>query len=496
MDSLLFNEEAFEIRTETVNGETIKFRAFEGISYCCSPKDDIQKLNIYAPEVYYHGGSINGYTLKSAPIFMPNSVGGYMAGPAECPGERHFADHYLGEPNSLFLALQHGYVVASAGIRGRNSGQRSNEMFVGGQGDNGGAKTGIPCGKAPALIVDMKAAIRYLRHNKDIIPGDTEKIITNGTSAGGALSSLAGATGNAADYEPYLKEIGAADERDDIFAANCYCPIHNLENADSAYEWRFNGENIYHMTKFVRENGAGRRVAIDEPLSEKQIQVSAELKALFPEYVNGLGLKAADGSILTLDPDGNGSFRDYVAGLVIASAQAELDNHYTAKNIKDRMVAGSEVEKQGYLTIEDGKVTGLDWKSYVAAITRMKPAPSFDALDLNSPECEEFGTETIGKQHFTQYSFEHSEASAGLADPALIKMLNPVKYIGEADTAPNWRIRHGAYDRDTSIAIPTILATLLKNKGFNVDFALPWGLPHSGDYDIPLMFEWIDGLCR
>ena len=94
-------------------------------------------------------------------------------------------------------------------------------------------------GRAPALIVDMKAAIRYLRWNKDLVPGDVEKIITNGTSAGGALSALAGATGNAKEYEPYLKAIGAAKARDDIFAASCYCPIHNLENADAAYEWLF-----------------------------------------------------------------------------------------------------------------------------------------------------------------------------------------------------------------------------------------------------------------
>ena len=92
-------------------------------------------------------------------------------------------------------------------------------------------------GRAPALIVDMKAVIRYLRHNRDVIPGDVEKIITSGTSAGGALSALTGATGNCEDYEPFFKAICAADERDDIFAANCYCPIHNLDNADTAYEW-------------------------------------------------------------------------------------------------------------------------------------------------------------------------------------------------------------------------------------------------------------------
>mgnify|MGYP003252681460 FL=1 len=64
------------------------------------------------------------------------------------------------------------------------------------------------------------------------------------------------------------------------------------------------------------------------------------------------------------------------------------------------------------------------------------------------------------------------------------------------DTTKNWRIRHGAFDRDTSIAIPVIFATMLKNKGYEVDFSLPWGLPHSGDYDLEELFAWIDKLAK
>ena len=78
----------------------------------------------------------------------------------------------------------------------------------------------------------------------------------------------------------------------------------------------------------------------------------------------------------------------------------------------------------------------------------------------------------------------------------LIKMLIPTKYVGCVGTAKHWRIRHGAFDRDTSLAIPVILATMLKNKGYDVDFFLPWGLPHSGDYDLPELFAWIDSLAK
>lgn len=100
----------------------------------------------------------------------------------------------------------------------------------------------------------------------------------------------------------------------------------------------------------------------------------------------------------------------------------------------------------------------------------MKPVPSFDALDLSSPENEEFGTEKISAKHFTVFGLENSEVMGDLADAQTIKLLNPTKYIGKADTAKHWRIRHGAFDRDTSLAIPVILAILLENKGYDVDF--------------------------
>lgn len=69
---------------------------------------------------------------------------------------------------------------------------------------------------------------------KEAVPGDVNKIISNGTSAGGAMSSLLGSTGDHPDYEPYLKELGAAEESDAIYAASCYCPITNLDHADMA----------------------------------------------------------------------------------------------------------------------------------------------------------------------------------------------------------------------------------------------------------------------
>lgn len=490
-DSLHFDSSKYEVKICEIAGRIVTYRAFEGLDYCTNPVDPIQKLNLFVPELYYQGENLNGYNLDTAPIFMPNTVGGYMPGPADQPGLDH-----KGRVNAIFEALAHGYVVASAGIRGRTSGKRSTEFFEGGKAEITGTDTGKMVGRAPALIVDMKAAVRYLRHNQDVIAGDTSHIITSGTSAGGALSALVGATGNSPDYLPYLEEIGAADEEDDIFAANCYCPIHNLEHSDAAYEWLFCGCNDFYRTKYIKTETGIQRIPFHGEMTEKQSMLSKKLKKLFPDYLNSLELTDWEGNALTLDENGEGSFKEYVQHFILKSAQKELDTHNSADRLKNLMVEGSEVEKQSCLTIESGVVTACDWDGFVRTITRMKTTPAFDALDLKSPENEEFGTEEIGAKHFTAFSTEHSEANGELADSRIIRMLNPTVYIGKADTAQYWRIRHGTFDRDTSLAIPVILATLLENQGYSVDFHLPWGLPHSGDYDLEELFSWIDNICR
>lgn len=77
-------------------------------------------------------------------------------------------------------------------------------------------------------------------------------------------------------------------------------------------------------------------------------------------------------------------------------------------------------------------------------------------------------------------------------------MMNPLQYINKPDvqTAKYWRIRHGAKDADTSLAIPTILATTLVNNGANIDFAFPWNQGHGSDYDLSETFAWIDSIAK
>ena len=123
-------------------------------------------------------------------------------------------------------------------------------------------------------------------------------------------------------------------------------------------------------------------------------------------------------------------------------------------------INGSNVDKQSCLTIKDGHVTDIDWEGFIKAITRMKPTPAFDDLGLNSPECEEFGDESVYARHFTETAQRYSDVPAELADDSVIKLMNPTRYIDSETVAEHWRIRHGTHDRDTSLAVPAILALL------------------------------------
>ena len=433
-----------------IGGERVEYRAYEGLPYVERPlSGETHRLNLYVPEPYFHGGQIEGFTAETAPFFMPNSVGGYMPGEVESPGTGR-----QGRPkNTLFEALRRGCVVVSPAVRGRTS-QDGQGRYI---------------GKAPACIVDLKAAVRWLRHNRGRFPGDSERIITNGTSAGGALSALLGATGNHVDYEPYLRTLGAVEERDDVFAASCYCPITALDHADMAQEWQFCGIDEY--TSCARDLPTGG-------LTEKQRHCARELKEAFPAYINSLELKGPDGAPLTLDDTGNGTFRDYAAGFVLDSAQRELDR-------------AVELFAFPWVKVEGGRATTLDFTGQAEHAGRVKPAPGFDRLDLSSPENELFGTETVNARHFTSYGLAHSEVNGTMAETAVIRMMDPLAYLGEpgSTAARHWRIRHGT--RDSSLGIQVLLEAKLRNMGHDVDFFMPWEVTHDGDYDLDDLFAWV-----
>ena len=67
---------------------------------------------------------------------------------------------------------------------------------------------------------------------------------------------------------------------------------------------------------------------------------------------------------------------------------------------------------------------------------------------------------------------------------------------GKTTVAPHWYIRHGARDRDTAFPVPVNFATKLQNAGKDVNFLLAWNRPHSGDYALDELFEWIAEIVK
>lgn len=431
-----------------LDGKTVKYRAYETIYYVVNVVDSTyQYLNVYIPESAYA-------TSSKAPIFLRTYVGGYFSAKASAPSPTDASGR----------ALLEGYVLVIPGSRGWNASVNKPD----------GTKAFT--GKAPAGIVDLKAAVRYLRYNDARMPGDAERIITDGTSAGGAMSSLLGATGNHPAYEPYLRALGAANTRDDVFATVAYCPIIDLDHADLAYEWLYAGTNT------------GPR-----SLSAAQLAVSAELASQFPAYQQSLGLKTPAGMPLTAE-----NYRDYLKTFLIQSAQKARDAGFDIPNTIGVKLNTGFRGSPGEFVVDIDLATYL---TYVVTRTPLKLPPAFDKLGVvgpdATPENQLFGDASGKPANFTDYSLRKAAGNASATvEKALqerVFLMNPMYFIGDkqATTTKNWYIRHGAMDRDTGFEIPINLYTKLINKGYRVNFALPWNRGHSGDYDLNDLFAWV-----
>lgn len=478
-DSLRFNPEVYVTDSLTMpGGRVVRFKSYEGIFYVRNIEDSAyQQLNIYVPY------DLHGRPDKEVPVLMRNNVGGYMASPAGTPSPA----------DATGRALAEGYVVCIPGARGNGASVVRNGVRV---------NTGI----APNGLLDLKAATRYLHYNDDLIPGNSERIFTDGTSAGGAMSALQGATGDSGEYEPYLRAMGAADASDAVYASICYCPITDLNHADMEYEW------LYGCTdRGVRH------------LNEDQIAVSDELASLCPSYIDSLNLRDDHGQPVTSD-----NYMDYLKGFIMASAQKALEEgceipdtigivrfEKPRPTFAQRLGAGpinggaAEGPNRGATPARKKEytdyVTDVDWLkylSYVASQTPLKTPPAFDAYGVlgagPTPENRVFGNMGGEPANFTDFSLRKrtGDTNACISEEMArrVALMNPMVFIseGKKGIAGHWYIRHGAKDRDTSFLVPVNLATRLRNCGYDVDFALPWNRPHSGDYNLDDLFEWIE----
>ncbi len=365
-----------------------------------------QTMNIFVPAAYFEDGEVCGYTAETAPMVLQNNCSGWRSGSA-------------GNVNSTFI--ENGFVFVNCGARSRD------------------AADGV--GKAPAPVVDLKSAVRTLRLNGEIIPGDEEKIISIGTSGGGQMSSILGASGDMEQYYSYLYENGAPgllyDEAndayistidDDIFGCMCYCPIADIENADLAYAWwRFDSG----ATSFSGMFGGGG------DFSQFQLALEQDLAIAYCEYINSLGIVNEEGEPLVFEvaedgtPDPrSGSFYDQVLenmsdalnALIEESTDADGNFSYTKSAQKgfghggpggnggeattydslDAYIASLGNNSAWLVKNEDGSYSVTDMAGFLngTGLSRNKDIPGFDTFDL-SAENDAFGAVDEKAVHFS-----------------------------------------------------------------------------------------------
>lgn len=445
-DTLVFDPGNYTTTTAAVTTDggvkAVTYRFYKAITYVANPVDvTYQTLNVSVP-VEIDGVGIDA---SGAPILFSNAVGGYMpSSTANATG--------IGRGANPQLALASGYVVVEPGARGRS--------LV----DAGGVYYGV----APAAIVDLKAAVRYVRHNKGRIPGNTDRIVATGVSAGGALTSLLGASGGSGQYDAYFEALGAAEASDAVFAAAPYCPITDLEHSDMAYEWNWG------------TNPLGSGAQVDQALS-------ADLRGQFAEYQASLKLHGKHGF-------GRITARNYDEYMVRTHLEPSATRFLAALADADR---ATYLTANPWITWADGKASFV-WADFLTHVgARKKNVPSFDAFDFSTPETNLFGFATVKSRHFTLWSLRKvtGNPSARLdADlPETIDLMNPMHFIGcrNPGRSRHWFIRVGTKDSDTSLTVVGNLTAGLENLGDDVNTFMYWDGGHGANQDAPAFMTWI-----
>ena len=501
-----------------------------GLKYCTNIVNiDYQTMAIYVPKEFLScnengdkykcdinkSGKKGWFSASNAPIVFPVETPGYSAMKAPTS--------YKYETVSAYVTK--GIIFAYAGCRGRYEG---GETF--------------PAG-APWGVTDLKTAIRYLRYNKNFIPGDTGKIYTFGFSGGGAQSCLMGVTGNSELYTKYLENNGAAMEdsegnkiKDNVKGSQCWCPITNLDTADEAYEWNM---GQYYNTD-TRAEGKFTEV------------LSKDLAGEYVKYVNDIKLKDPKGNELTLTETNSGTYYDYLKSIIEESLNnffSDTTFPWTRKDEKPGPRPENLEEEKTFNTISE-YISFLnsenEWVKYDSTknkyiITNIgdfvkncksasKKVGAFDDLNRNQAENQVFGISgTNYSKHFDKIMYNllnnnkekyqtKSDWKDSYPDDYLndfddkdslqseisyrLNMYNPMYYLisyyqgfNTSDVADYFRINSGIFQSDTGNVVEMNLYLALMNLGKKVNFTNVWEKQHTkaerkGDSDTNFI-NWI-----
>jgi hypothetical protein len=494
-----------------------------GITYVANPATtDYENLSIYVPGAYLTAtpnsdgttytatvnrkGTVGRYSADTAPIVIPVNTPGYSA---QSP-----ATSYNFKAVSDYLAA--GLVYVWPGLRGTSS------------------STDALTGDAPWGVTDLKAAVRYLRYNRGVLPGSTDSVFLFGMSGGGAQDTVAGSSGDSALYLPYLRSIGAAMEdadgrslSDAVSGVMAWCPITNLPEANLSYEWN--------MGQFA---STGTRAA-----GTWTSAYSKDLAGAYAGYVNRLGLRDEHGRLLELSRSGSGtylagSYYEHLLSVLTTSLNDFLaDTTFPYPYTPPSGPPGSSTTSSSSTTYETpadyiaalnsgstwvdydsatGKATVLSLEGFVnSQKNASKPVGAFDGYSRGQTENGVFGTglnaplhfapltrDVIAKNQATYATYSDWDSSYGASaydsDFAEVDNVgktvawradayNPMYYLSPAlggyrrsQVAPHWRIRTGVAQGDTGNTTEINLALALRAYGVgSVDFATVWAQGHT-----------------
>jgi hypothetical protein len=399
----------------------------------------------------------------------PGGSGGASPGGSSVGAGSSMSSYYTSYDDGE-MALAHGYVVVEPGCRGRDLKSSDGTYY----------------GKAPTMIVDLKAAIRYLRYNKGKIPGNLDWIITSGGSAGGALSALVAASGNSPLYDADLTALGAADTADNVFLSASYSPITDLDHADMQYEWTWG--TLPYAGGGTPGNSSSGSSATGKEVNQAY---SKQLIAAFTSFQNSLALPGIHG------------FGTLTSGNYAAYLLTEYLQPAATKALSQTLTTAEReayLKKNTWITWSAGQAT-FTWDKFLAHVgSRSKGVPAFDAFDLSATENSVFGDATHNARHFTLYSLRHATGnpSAQLASdlPQTIAMMNPLYHLARKNPsrARHWWIRNGTLDTNAGHTVATNLAAITTALGDGVNSALYWDGGHAVNFDSPDLITWIGQL--